>query len=223
MECCVFFNEEVNDGMSKSYEMRVNDITVIKDFDTKTPLLMADEYQLQQVFMNIIINAEQAFLESGKKGCGTTFTVELPLNGSHCVRPEEKREQTEVRKNVGIKKVLVVDDEVSVVDLVRIALEREGYIVETAHNGDSAIRMIEEDVFDAVISDLKMPGKSGIDLYLACGEKRPELSERFLMLTGDVAAPESQSFMAAHSILHLSKPFDIKTLVSSVHLLFRED
>lgn len=69
------------------------------------------------------------------------------------------------------------------------------------------------------ISDCKMPGESGFEVYLYCKEKKPELTKRFLFLTGDIADPESLLFFKGHQVPRLSKPFDLKNLIASVNTL----
>jgi CheY-like chemotaxis protein len=120
-------------------------------------------------------------------------------------------------------RILVVDDEASIVDLIREALNVKEYSVEVAFDGHSAIRKIKEGHFDAIITDCKMPRKGGIDIYLYCKERNPALARRFLFLTGDVVAPGSLSFMKEHGVPHLTKPFDLRDLISSVNLLFKND
>ena len=119
--------------------------------------------------------------EKGKPG--GPFSGGNPFSEIHCFQRRMNGVQAVVERRTEKKRVLVVDDEASVLDLVRMALEREGYVVETASTGDAALSMIENDIFDAVISDLKMPGKNGIDLYEHCVENEPDLSTRFLILT----------------------------------------
>ena len=130
--------------------------------------------------------------------------------------PSSKYNIDEIEK----KKILAVDDEASVLELVRAALESEGHIVDTAFDGNTALQKIREGHFDAIVSDCKMPGRSGFEIYLWCREKRPDLAERFLFLTGDVMASDSLRFMEKYKLPHLSKPFDLKNLAQSVSQLF---
>jgi DNA-binding NtrC family response regulator len=126
------------------------------------------------------------------------------------------KEATVTLEEENAKRVLVLDDEVCVVDLVKAALELEGHRVQTSLDGESALRKIETQNFDVVISELKMPGKGGIDVFLYCREKAPNLAERFLFLTGDVVSPEIQRFFEEHHLHYLIKPFDITELNACV-------
>jgi two-component system NtrC family sensor kinase len=273
----------------RAYEMRVSNIEVVKKFDQNCSSLFIDEHQLQQVFMNIIINAEQAMLEAhgrgrlevttycdsernviqisfedngpgiadenlsrifnpffttkpvgqgtglglsisygiveehggritavSREGQGATFTVELPIGmvvaSEFVSTPTQQKRISDTDR----KRILVVDDEVSIVDLVREALKRKGYDVEIAFDGKTALQKIVEDRFDVIISDVKIPHKSGIDIYKYCKENKPTLAQHFLFLTGDVVAPDSLRFIEENRLPYLSKPFDLKDLVSSV-------
>ena len=280
----------------RAYEMKVSNIEIVRTLDPNIPPVFADDHQIQQVFMNLIINAEQAMLASHQKGrlevftqCniersvisisfrddgpgiaeehlskifdpffttkpvgkgtglglsiaygiieehggritahnnregGATFTVELPMHEVTIAESISPPQEAGVVTGVQKKLVLVVDDEASVVDLVRAALEREGHAVETAYDGNSALEKIEKSDFDAIVSDLKMPGKGGIDVYLYCKEKKPELEKRFLFLTGDVVASDSLRFMEEHKVPHVPKPFDLKNLISTITGLLQEE
>ncbi|MGC9141027.1 MAG: sigma-54-dependent transcriptional regulator [Caldimicrobium sp.] len=69
-------------------------------------------------------------------------------------------------------KILVVDDEVDILNILKFLLEREGYEVDTTLNGEEAIKKIEKNYYDIVLTDLRMPGISGMVLL----EKTKELS-----------------------------------------------
>ena len=60
--------------------------------------------------------------------------------------------------------ILVVDDELSMREFLNILLEKEGYEVFTASEASSAINLIQDQSFDLVISDIKMPGMGGLSL-----------------------------------------------------------
>jgi len=65
--------------------------------------------------------------------------------------------------------ILVVDDERSICELLEITFRKEGYRIEVAHNVEAAKRKLESQIFDIVISDVRMPGESGVDLLKVAG------------------------------------------------------
>ena len=78
--------------------------------------------------------------------------------------------------------ILVVDDERSICELLEITFRKEGHRIEVAHNVDEAKRKLESQIFDIVISDVRMPGESGVDLLKLTKEIAPECF--FLLITG---------------------------------------
>src|SRR5271155_807724 len=78
--------------------------------------------------------------------------------------------------------ILVVDDERSICELLEITFRKEGYRVEVAHNVEAAKRKLESQIFDIVISDVRMPGESGVDLLKLTKEIAPDCF--FLLITG---------------------------------------
>src|SRR5579859_7532843 len=78
--------------------------------------------------------------------------------------------------------ILVVDDERSICELLEITFRKEGYRVEVAHNVDAAKRKLESQIFDIVISDVRMPGATGVDLLKFTKEISP--NSFFLLITG---------------------------------------
>jgi two-component system, NtrC family, response regulator PilR len=78
--------------------------------------------------------------------------------------------------------ILVVDDERSICELLEITFRKEGHRVEVALNGESARRKIESQIFDIVISDIRMPDTTGVEILQFCKELSP--SSYFLLITG---------------------------------------
>ncbi len=78
--------------------------------------------------------------------------------------------------------ILVVDDERSICELLEITFRKEGYRVEVAHNVESAKRKLESQIFDIIISDVRMPGEGGVDLLKFTKEIAPACF--FLLITG---------------------------------------
>jgi two-component system, NtrC family, response regulator PilR len=78
--------------------------------------------------------------------------------------------------------ILVVDDERSICELLEITFRKEGHRVEVANSVEAAKRKLESQIFDIVISDVRMPGESGVDLLKLTKEIAPE--SFFLLITG---------------------------------------
>src|SRR5215475_11667369 len=78
--------------------------------------------------------------------------------------------------------ILVVDDERSICELLEITFRKEGHRVEVANNVEAAKRKLESQLFDIVISDVRMPGESGVDLLQFTKEVAPD--SFFLLVTG---------------------------------------
>src|ERR1700719_4175857 len=78
--------------------------------------------------------------------------------------------------------ILVVDDEKSICELLEITFRKEGYRVEIANNVEGAKRKLESQIFDIIISDIRMPGEGGVDLLKFSKEIAPDCF--FLLITG---------------------------------------
>ncbi|MBZ5642309.1 MAG: sigma-54 dependent transcriptional regulator [Acidobacteriia bacterium] len=78
--------------------------------------------------------------------------------------------------------ILIVDDERSICELLEITFRKEGHRVEIAMNGEQARRKFESSIFDIVISDIRMPDTTGVELLQFCKEISP--NSYFLLITG---------------------------------------
>ncbi|HET6144016.1 MAG TPA: sigma-54 dependent transcriptional regulator [Candidatus Acidoferrales bacterium] len=88
--------------------------------------------------------------------------------------------------------ILVVDDERSICELLEITFRKEGHRVEVALNGEAARRKLESSIFDIVISDIRMPDTTGVELLKFCREISP--SSYFMLITG---VPTMETAIAA--------------------------
>lgn len=111
-----------------------------------------------------------------------------------------------------VPRILVVDDEPAIAQLVAIVLDAEGYEVETAANGLVALRKLEAREYDLILSDLRMPHLDGIGLYHEIERQWPTLLARILFLSGSTTLPEYESFLAETAVRVLLKPFTLVDL-----------
>jgi two-component system, NtrC family, response regulator PilR len=107
-------------------------------------------------------------------------------------------------------RVLVVDDERSMRELLSIVLRREGYDVTIAENGRVAVEQLERSRFDLLISDIKMPDMSGVDVLRAA--KRIDSDILGIMITAFASADTAIEAMRLGAHDYLSKPFDVDEL-----------
>jgi PAS domain S-box-containing protein len=144
-------------------------------------------------------------------GKGTKFTVHLPRTAE--IGEREAPQETRFSKSHDEKKVLVVEDEESLRDVIIEVLDQDGYSVEGCGDGDRAISMLKLKRYDAVITDLKMPGLGGKDLYTFIQKHYPKLAPRVLFITGDVLNKDTQRFLKITGNTYIEKPFEIEVLL----------
>ena len=113
--------------------------------------------------------------------------------------------------------ILYVDDEQNLRHLVKEQLSAEGYAVETADDGDTAIDMIKKHEYDVVLLDIRMPRVSGLDVLKYI--RAQKLHSRVLMLTAvdDLSVALEAVKIGAND--YLTKPYEVNTLLSSIHRL----
>jgi PAS domain S-box-containing protein len=144
-------------------------------------------------------------------GKGSRFIVELPM--VKCADAVEERKSDvgpgEEEPGGPQRRLLIVDDEPGIVEVLKEALDSRGYHTETASNGAEALQRIESQDFDLIISDLCMPEMSGEKLFAVIGERFPHLQDRIVFVTGDTVSAASRRFLDQTGTGWLSKPFDI--------------
>jgi len=266
-----------------SYDMRVNNVTLVREYAAELPPLLGDSHQLQQVVLNIVSNARQALetfrhdgqitlrtgatddrvwlriIDNGpgispenlkkifdpffttkpqgkgtglglslsygivqehrgsiraesRPGVGTEFILEFPIATPTDAAPVLFRPDSQPPMPVKAAKLrlLVVDDEESILHLVQEILSSEGHRVETAGSGQAALELILRHDYDVIISDWKMPGLNGINLFQELLVRKPEAARRMLFMTGDVIKESFQQFLKQHARTCLPKPFALR-------------
>jgi two-component system NtrC family sensor kinase len=263
------------------YQLRVAGIEVQVTLDSELPPVLGDQHALQQVFINLITNAQHAMEEKGgggvlriqgraesgqarielsdtgvgippedlkrifdpffttkevgkgtglglslaygtvrdhggevlatsRAGEGTTFVVVLPAASS-----EEIARSVEAARGRAVEpprrqgRILVVEDEASVAEVLREALEAQGHRVEVAADGESARERLDRGGVDLVISDLRMPHMSGPELYDQIVAAHPDMSRKVVFATGDLVSAETRRFCERTGNPVLEKPFDL--------------
>ena len=117
---------------------------------------------------------------------------------------------------VGDRRVLVVDDEESIRLLLHDILRLDNHQVMIAKSGIEASELVEQESFDVIITDMKMPGMDGASFYRNVRLKDPALARRIVFITGDTVSPDTRSFLQSVSNPVLSKPFKIGPLRDAI-------
>ena len=112
--------------------------------------------------------------------------------------------------------VLVVDDEHIIAVMIRDFLEDEGFRVHLALNGNEALRVMESEQIDLIITDLMMPLMRG-DTFIKKLRVDPQYAHIPIILMS--AVPHAREALGDHNIALLTKPFDLLTLLEAVEEL----
>jgi len=284
----VNINELIRNTLDlRAYELASNNIKVVLQLTRDMPMTIADPGQLQQVFLNLIINAETemklandkgklsiktermnntlriSFKDTGpgiandkletifdpffttrevgqgtglglsvchgiitehdgkiwaesQPGKGATFIIELPLvteEGQFELVEPAPEESPKVTK----AKILVVDDEPVIRQLVSQVLTEQGHTVETIDNAASALKMVKSKRYRLILLDIKMPGMSGIELYKQFQKIAPSLTKRIVFITGDVMGKHTIDFLNKTKAAYLMKPFEARDLKAQIN------
>ena len=115
-------------------------------------------------------------------------------------------------------RVLIVDDNPEIREIIHILLGGEGYELEEAKNGDEALAKTEEDTFDLIILDIMMPGMDG---YHTCMEIRKKSNAPILFLSAKTQEGDKMLGFSSGGDDYLAKPFSYNELVSRAKALIR--
>jgi CheY-like chemotaxis protein/anti-sigma regulatory factor (Ser/Thr protein kinase) len=143
---------------------------------------------------------------------GATFRVRFPAELAVRVVPPEPDVAVPIYRR---RRVLAIDDEALLLKAYRRMLA-DVHDVDTALGGRDALLLLEKDRnFDLILCDLQMPEMSGMDLYATVKSLYPELSDRFVFVTGGAFSAEARRFLE-QAITCLSKPFRIEELLNII-------
>jgi signal transduction histidine kinase len=155
-------------------------------------------------------------------GQGTTFTFEMPIVACS----ETPATDAAAGSSAGAPpaapaglRILVVDDEPVLRELLADLLKSAGHTVDVARDGRVGLGLALERPYDAILSDLKMPGLDGQGLYEGVVKERPAMRDRFIFSTGDVVNPDSLGFLDGTGCAYLSKPFKLEAVLALVDRL----
>lgn len=165
-------------------------------------------------FCHRIIESHGGVLElESKVGEGASFFVRLAADAQDLV--ESPVHDQHPRKN-GNRSILVVDDEAGVAQLICDLLEDRGFSVTKSTAPSLALKILEHNTFDAILSDFKMPNMDGEDFFNALAIVAPECVERIGFITGDTMGQKVREFFKKSHRPFIEKPIEAKELIDLV-------
>jgi PAS domain S-box-containing protein len=304
----VDLNEVVQRALAlRSYELKVENIEVKCDLAPDLPVTLADPYQLQQVILNLLINAEQALVEErahghvfirtrsaarresaprgersgrwmiveieddgpgilpeiayrvfdpffttkapgvgtglglsivygivhqhagevtldSRPGIGTKFVIELPVVSVAVEKAAVPSSRDSRSVKQGPKgRILVIEDEATVAQLIMDVLREEGHQVTAVLDSKEGLEQISRRPYDLIICDLRMPGLDGPAFYDVLVRTGSPLQNKILFVTGDTLGPRTIEFLVPNDLPYLAKPFLVEELKLAVHQLLMPD
>ncbi|WP_420582897.1 response regulator transcription factor [Reichenbachiella sp.] len=121
----------------------------------------------------------------------------------------------------GNKKILVVDDEIDILDLLKYNLEKEGYQVEVADNGIKGVEVAQAFVPDLILLDIMMPGQDGVETCRQLREVKSLANTFILFLTARVEEYSEIAAFDSGADDYLTKPIKPRALMSRINAIFR--
>lgn len=120
--------------------------------------------------------------------------------------------------SVAKKRILLIEDETDIRELVVLHLKREGYEVDSAEDGEAGMRFVANSSYDLVVLDWMLPGISGLDL---CKRLRAQSTTPVLMLTARTDTTDIVLGLEVGADDYVTKPFEVPVLLARTRALLR--
>ncbi|GAB4367946.1 MAG: hypothetical protein Kow00114_26930 [Kiloniellaceae bacterium] len=149
-------------------------------------------------------------------GKGTVFTVTLPVSTAASEAAPAARPRNDCGPAAAI---LIIDDEPDVAQMLGDILTAQGHRVVTAASGQKALRLLEGQRFDVILSDVRMPELDGPSLYATLERTQPALLKRTAFVSGDTLSPSARVFLQRVKRPFIEKPFtleEVRNLVARI-------
>ena len=148
-----------------------------------------------------------------EEGRGTTFTVRLPARDTRPIPPIQAHAPSDDTSAVAV----FIDDERFLLNAFKRAFSRTAH-VQTAQGGEAGIKLLQGlQQVDVIFCDLIMGRVSGVDVYDWIAANRPELLDRFVVLTAGANDERFRSFVATTGCKVIYKPFTVHEVVEAIN------
>jgi len=104
-------------------------------------------------------------------------------------------------------RVLVIDDDDDLRALVVRVVQQAGYAVDSASDGQAGLDRLEEQTYDVIVCDLRMPGMDGVTFYREVERRNPAAARRIVLMTAHLRSDEYMDFLRGVHAPVLNKPF----------------
>jgi len=158
-------------------------------------------------------------------GSGATFRIYLPAvveKPSHAAAAVGARKAAPSSSALQGHKLLIVDDEESIREIVQEGLSARGMNVETAGSSEEALSILASNFFEVVLCDFNLPGLNGEELFDRLRTQAGGPTPRFVFMTGDLLNPSTIAAFAARGAHVLQKPFHVAALATLLTELLHE-
>lgn len=115
------------------------------------------------------------------------------------------------------KQVLIADDEPNIVTALEFLLQRNGYEVSIARNGDEALKLVEQKAPDLILLDVMMPLRSGYEVCQAVRAREDWRHIKIVVLTAKGREADANKGLALGADLYITKPFSNRELIAKIN------
>ncbi|QIK79164.1 PAS domain S-box protein [Sphingomonas piscis] len=155
-------------------------------------------------FSHGVVEAHGGTLSLKEGEGGAAFLIQLPIS----VPEAQKKQEARPVQSAAAGSALIADDEPELADALARFLAREGYETVVVNSGREAIAKAEQERFDVILSDLRMPDVDGPAFHRWLAEHRPEQAQRLGFVTGDTLGPAAVRFLDEAKRPYIEKPFN---------------
>lgn len=121
------------------------------------------------------------------------------------------------------ERILVVDDEPDIVELLRDVLVAEGYVVDAAPDATASLQLIRDNIYDLALLDFNLPDMDGVMLHHQIRQMDAELAARTIFMSGLLQSDGNLGYYMSQSGGFLAKPFDIRDVLRQVRTVLGEE